>query len=197
MVNLKISSQNISLKKWNSNDFDLVLLKLDFTNDITIDESESSTIYVKYRQEGEFKENIILKTTIDNRELKIKEIVSPTLKAHNDKLSVHKTVVNSIEVTVPINFRTLINTKSCSMKIMSPFSDIYINIGEGKVNLNQKKIKGVINSISADIFCVNPLSKLLITSKTGFISGLNKSSITPNLVIKTIRGDVSKECFIN
>ena len=152
MVNLKISSQNISLKKWNSNDFDLVLLKLDFTNDITINESESSIIYVKYKQEGEFKENIILKTTIDNRELKIKEIVSPTLKAHNDKLSVHKTVVNSIEVTVPINFRTLINTKSCSMKIMSPFSDIYINIGEGKVNLNQKKIKGVINSISADIF---------------------------------------------
>ena len=34
-------------------------------------------------------------------------------------------------------------------------------------------------------------------SKAGFISGLDKSSITPNLVIKTIRGDVSKECFIN
>ena len=197
MFNLKLYSQNINIKKWNSNDFDFVFLKLDFTSNVTINESMSNEIYVKYKQEGEFKENVLLRTTIDNRQLKIQEIVSPTLKTYNDKLSVHKTVANTIEVTVPINFRTIINTNSCSIKIMSSFSDINIRIDEGNVNLNQKKIKGEIKSISADIFCVNPLSKLLVSSKAGIVSGLYNSSVMPNLVIETIRGNVSKECFIN
>ena len=197
MLNLKLFSQNTYKKKWNSNDFDFVFLKLDFISNITINESNSNEIYVKYKQEGEFKEHIILKSTVDNRELKIKEVISPMVKKYNDKLSVHKIIANTIEVGVPINFKTIITSGFSNIKIMSSFLDININIDAGKINLNQKKIKGKIKSISADIFCVNPLSKLLITSKAGFISGLNKSSIKPNLVIKTIRGDVSKECFIN
>ena len=80
---------------------------------------------------------------------------------------------------------------------MSSFSDINIRIDEGNVNLNQKKIKGEIKSISADIFCVNPFSKLLVSSKAGIVSGLYNSSVMPNLVIETIRGNISKECFIN
>ena len=164
---------------------------------ITINESKSNEIYVNYKQEGEFKEKVILKSNIDNRELNILEIVSPTVKKHNDKLSVHKTVANTIEVKVPINFRTIVDTRSCNIKIMSSFSDINIKIDEGKINLNQKIIKGKIKSISADVFCVNPLIKLLVSSKTGVVSGLYNNSYMPDLVIKTLRGNVSKECLIN
>ena len=197
LLNLKLFSQNTYKKKWNSNDFDFVFLKLDFISNITINESNSNEIYVKYKQEGEFKEHIILKSTVDNRELKIKEVISPMVKKYNDKLSVHKIIANTIEVGVPINFKTIITTGSCNIKIMSSFSDINIKIDEGKINLNQKKIKGKIKSISADIFCVNPLIKLLVSSKTGVVSGLYNNSYMPDLVIKTLRGNVSKECLIN
>jgi len=197
LLNFKLFSQNTYKKKWSSNDFDFVFLKLDFTSNITINESISNEIYVKYKQEGEFKQNIILKSTVDNRELKIKEIVSPMVKKYNDKLSVHKIIANTIEVGVPINFKTIITSGSSNIKIMSSFSDINIKIDEGKINLNQKKIKGKIKSISADIFCVNPLIKLLVSSKTGVVSGLYNNSYMPDLVIKTLRGNVSKECLIN
>ena len=197
MLNLKLFSQNTYKKKWNSNDFDFVFLKLDFISNITINESNSNEIYVKYKQEGEFKEHIILKSTVDNRELKIKEVISPMVKKYNDKLSVHKIIANTIEVGVPINFKTIITASACNLKIMSSFSDISIKIGEGKINLNQKKIKGKIKSISADIFCVNPLIKLLVSSKNGVVSGLYNNSYMPDLIIKTLRGNVSKECLIN
>ena len=197
LLNLKLFSQNTYKKKWRSNDFDIVFLKLDFTSKITINESISNEIYVKYKQEGEFKESIILKSTVDNRELKIKEIISPMVKKYNDKLSIHKIIANTIEIGVPINFKTIITSGSSNIKIMSSFSDINIKIDEGKINLNQKKIKGKIKSISADIFCVNPLIKLLVSSKTGVVSGLYNNSYMPDLVIKTLRGNVSKECLIN
>jgi len=197
LLNLKLFSQNTYKKKWSSNDFDFVFLKLDYTSNITINESISNEIYVKYKQEGEFKENIILKSTVDNRELKIKEIISPMVKKYNDKLSVHKIIANTIEVGVPINFKTIITSGSSNIKIMSSFSDINIKIDEGKINLNQKKIKGKIKSISADIFCVNPLIKLLVSSKIGVVSGLYNNSYMPDLIIKTLRGNVSKECLIN
>ena len=197
MLNLKLFSQNTYKKKWSSNDFDFVFLKLDFTSNITINESISNEIYVKYKQEGEFKESIILKSTVDNRELKIKEIISPMVKKYNDKLSVHKIIANTIEVGVPINFKTIITSGSSNIKIMSSFSDINIKIDEGKINLNQKKIKGKIKSISADIFCVNPLIELLVSSKTGIVSGLYNNSYMPDLIIKTLRGNVSEECLIN
>ena len=197
MLNLKLFSQNTYKKKWSSNDFDFVFLELDFTSNIIINESISNEIYVKYKQEGAFKENIILKSTVDNRELKIKEIISPMAKKYNDKLSVHKIIANTIEVGVPINFKTIITSGSSNIKIMSSFSDINIKIDEGKINLNQKKIKGKIKSISADIFCVNTLIKLLVSSKTGVVSGLYNNSYMPDLIIKTLRGNVSKECLIN
>ncbi len=119
------------------------------------------------------------------------------VKKYNDKLSVHKIIANTIEVGVPINFKTIINSSSSNIKIMSSFSDINIKIDEGKINLNQKKIKGKIKSISADIFCVNPLIKLLVSSKTGVVSGLYNNFYMPDLVIKTLRGNVSEECLIN
>lgn len=197
MLNLKLFSQNTYKIKWSSDDFDFVFLKLDFTSNVTINESNSNEIHVKYNQEGDFKGNIILKSTVGNRELKIKEIISPMVKKYNDKLSVHKIIANTIEIGVPINFKTIITTGSCNIKIMSSFSDINIKIDDGNINLNQKKIKGKIKSISADIFCVNPLIKLLVNSKAGAVSGLYNNSCMPDLVIKTLRGNVSKECLIN
>ena len=127
----------------------------------------------------------------------IQEIASPISKGYNDKLSVHKTVANTIEVSVPVNFKTIIKAQSSSIKIMSSFSDINIEIEEGKVDLNQKKIKGRIKSISANIFCVNPDDKLLVRSKDGIVSGLHKHSIKPNLILESVRGNISNECFIN
>ena len=127
----------------------------------------------------------------------IQEIASPISKGYNDKLSVHKTVANTIEVSVPVNFKTIIKAQSSSIKIMSSFSDINIEIEEGKVDLNQKKIKGEIKSISANIFCVNPDDKLLVSSRDGIVSGLHNHSIKPNLILETVRGNISNECFIN
>ena len=116
-------------------------MNLDFVSHITISKSLSNEIYIKYKQEGEFKENHLLKTNGSNRELHIQEIVSPMLKRYNDKLSVHKTVANEIEVLVPINFKTIIKVNSCNINIKAPFSDINIEIEEGDINLNQKKLK--------------------------------------------------------
>tara|TARA_B100000963_G_C22530936_1_gene627592 strand:- start:218 stop:805 length:588 start_codon:yes stop_codon:yes gene_type:complete len=192
---LKFYSQNINEKKWNSSSLDFIFLKLDFTSNLAIDKSRSNHVIIKYIQEGEFKEKVILKTTSNNRELYVHEVISPKVKTYNDKLSVHKTIANTIKVSIPIDLKTVIKTRSCDIKVMSSFSDIKIEIEEGKINLNQKKIKGKIKSISADIFCVNPFSKLFISSRFGDISGLDDFSSMPNLVIETIRGDVSKECF--
>ena len=197
MTKINLYSQNINEKKWNSENFDFVFLKLDFISQITINESTSREICIKYIQEGEFKENILLSTNGNNRKLYIQEIVSPMSKGRNDKLSVHKTVANTIELSVPVDFKTIIKAQSCSIKIMSSFSDINIEIEEGKVDLNQKKIKGEIKSISANIFCVNPDDKLLVSSRDGIISGLHNHSIKPNLLLETVRGNISNECFIN
>ena len=137
MLNLNSYSQNINEKKWDSNNFDSVILKLDFVSYILINKSVSNEIYVKYKQEGELKENILLKINGNNRELHIQEIVSPMLKRYNDKLSVHKTVACEIEVLVPIDFKTIIKAKSCNINMMASFSNISLEIKEGNINLNQ------------------------------------------------------------
>ncbi len=195
MLNLNSYSQNINEKKWDSNNFDSVILKLDFVSYILINKSVSNEIYIKYKQEGELKENILLKINGNNRELHIQEIVSPMLKRYNDKLSVHKTVACEIEVLVPIDFKTIIKAKSCNINMMASFSNISLEIKEGNINLNQEKIKGEIKSISANVFCVNREIKLLASSKNGFVSGLCNSSIKPDLKVETMRGDITTECF--
>lgn len=197
LLNQNTYCQNTYEKHWDSDNFDSIFLNLDFVSHITISKSLSNEIYIKYKQEGEFKENHLLKTNGINRELHIQEIVSPMLKRYNDKLSVHKTVANEIEVLVPINFKTIIKAKFCVINIMASFSDINIEIKEGRVNLNQKHIKGEIKSVSANVFCVKQEVQLLVSSKNNFVSELNISSIKPDLIVKTVRGDITSECLIN
>ena len=197
MIKLNSYSQNVNERKWNSENFDFVFLKLDFISQITINESTPREIYIKYKKEGEFKENILLNTNSNSRKLHVQEIVSPVLKGYNDKLSIHKTVANTIEISVPLDFKTIVEAKSCSIKIMSSFSDLNIEIEEGEVDLNQKKIKGEIKTISANIFCVNPDGKLLVSSVDGIVSGLDNHTTMPTLILETIRGNISNECFIN
>ena len=67
MLNSHLFSQNINEKTWNSVNFDLIFLRLDFISQITIKKSLSREILIKYIQEGEFKENILLQTTETNR----------------------------------------------------------------------------------------------------------------------------------
>ena len=197
LLNLNSFSQNTNEIKWDSDNYDSVFLKLDFVSHILINESLSSEIYVKYKREGELKENILLKTNGNNRELYIQEKVSPILKRYNDKLSVHKTVASEIEILVPIDFKTIIKAKFCSIDLMASFSNINLEIDEGDINLNQKKIKGEIKSISANVFCINQEVKLLVSSKIGLVSGLYNSSTEPDLKVKTIRGNITNECSIN
>ncbi len=197
MLNLNSFSQNTNEIKWDSDNYDSVFLKLDFVSHILINKSLSSEIYVKYKREGELKENILLKTNGNNRELYIQEKVSPILKRYNDKLSVHKTVASEIEILVPIDFKTIIKAKFCRIDLMASFSNINLEIDEGDINLNQKKIKGEIKSISANVFCVNQEVKLLVSSKIGLVSGLYNSSTEPDLKVKTIRGNITNECSIN
>ena len=187
MLNSHLFSQNINEKTWNSVNFDLIFLRLDFISQITIKKSLSREILIKYIQEGEFKENILLQTTDTNRELYIKEIVSPIFKRHNDKLSVHKTIANTIEVLIPIDFKTIIKAKSCNVNLMGGFTDINLEIDDGNINLNQKIIQGKIKSVSGNIHCVNSNSKLLVSSKSGLIYGLYNSSIKPNLIVETTK----------
>ena len=80
---------------------------------------------------------------------------------------------------------------------MASFSNINLEIDEGDINLNQKKIKGEIKSISANVFCINQEVKLLVSSKIGLVSGLYNSSTEPDLKVKTIRGNITNECSIN
>jgi len=197
LLNLNSFSQNTNEIKWDSDNYDSVFLKLDFVSHILINKSLSSEIYVKYKREGELKENILLKTNGNNRELYIQEKVSPILKRYNDKLSVHKTVASEIEILVPIDFKTIIKAKFCSIDLMASFSNINLEIDEGDINLNQKKIKGEIKSISANVFCINQEVKLLVSSKIGLVSGLYNSSTEPDLKVKTIRGNITNECSIN
>ena len=197
LLNLNSYSQNISEKKWNSDDFDSVFLKLEFVSNILIDKSPSNEIYIKYKREGELRENILLKTNGKNRELYMQEMASPILKKYNDKLSVHKTVASEIEVLVPINFKTIIKTKFSRINVLASFSNISLEIKEGHINLNQKNIKGEIKSISADVSCVSREVKLLVRSKNGLVSGLYNSYIEPDLKVETIRGNITTECLIN
>jgi len=197
LLNLNSYSQNISEKKWDSNNFDSVFLKLDFVSHILISKSLSNEIYVKYKQEGELKENPLLKINGDDRELHIQEIVPPMFKRYNDKLSVHKTVACEIEILVPVDFKTIIKAKFCNINVMASFSNISLEIKEGNINLNQEKIKGEIKSVSANVFCVNRGIKLLASSKNGFISGLCNSSMKPDLRVETLIGDITSECFLN
>lgn len=157
---------------------------------IRIVAAETSVIKIKTHSEGEYFNNISLKTETKDGELLLKSQFPDRLTGGYDKLSAHKVFSLEIWLEVPEGIAVEIESNLASVEAEGDFSQFYADLQQGYCFLKDFHGAAVINTLEGDIEVHTPHARLETRSRHGrvtlpdFISGENP------VRLRTINGDI-------
>ena len=96
-----LSGQNSTIQSWPRDEVHALELVLPFANHVEIIGENRSSIQIEYLTEGEYKDDLRLKSTLQMEGLIVNELLSPGFNPQQDKLSAHKVMASSFRLKVP------------------------------------------------------------------------------------------------
>ena len=152
--------------------------------------TETTTINIKTISEGEYFNNIGLKSEIKDGELLLKSQFPDRLAGGYDKLSAHKVFSLEIWLEVPEGMQVEIESNLASVEAEGNFKEFLADLQQGYCFLTDFTGAAVINTFEGDIEVHTQYAKLETESRHGtvtvpeFISGNNP------VRLRTINGDI-------
>ncbi|MEN8815268.1 MAG: hypothetical protein ABF274_00160 [Nonlabens sp.] len=172
--------------------FNVVDIDLNQYLELEIKTTDNNNVKITTDQSGEYKNAVILSSSIRNDSLLITDPISPSFSFPEDKLSAHKVIDGKATLFLPKNKSLIINTQSADISISGDFKKIYINQLSGSCKIN--KLKGDVTYVSAyaDVFLELTDYSTTVFSRSGKVSTFKK----PNLIkyfalIETVSGNIS------
>ncbi len=184
-----INGQNKFNKHFDSKNISILELNLPWISSINITNSKSEFIEVDYTTRGEYKNFTFLYSKLKRDSLFIKEkLISNSIK-FNDKLSVHKNLSTSLNISLPKKLILQLYVENASTNIYGKVRSINISQSRGEIYLSEWNSPGLINTISADIIFNNPNIKILSNLKKKI--NCEESNSHDVLEIKSVSGKIN------
>jgi len=157
---------------------------------ITIHSVETSEISIATHSEGEYYNDIILKSEVRNGQLLLSTEYPEILTGGYDKLSAHKVFSLEIELEIPENMEVVINSNIASLVANGNYKSVYAGLQQGYCQLLNFSGSAVINTFKGDILVetfggiINAESRHGKVTKPEFLTGRQPIRLT------TIDGDI-------
>lgn len=161
-------------KRWDASEIQSIALNFPWSSSIKIDTHKAATIKVEYLKEGEYQSLSLLQKSIEGSSFYLEEIQHPDLNKPEDKLSAHKVVANSIEVTIPENLILSILAKDTQLHCSGIFKNINIRMEHGSGSFYIDNPTGTVQSLTADLH----------------FYGLSSQKIPTDLLVNSSRGNI-------
>lgn len=149
-----------------------------------------SEISIKTHSEGEYFNNILLDSKVENGELILSSEYPEMLTGGYDKLSAHKVFSLEIEMQIPENIELVVSSNIASLITEGTFKAVYANLKQGYCHLLNFSGAADINTYSGDILVETGSGIIEADSRHGsveipdFLPGRNPIRIT------SIDGDI-------
>lgn len=159
---------------------------------LEIKTSTSDQVKIITRQNGEYRNAVVLTSIVRNDSLLITDPIHPSFTFPGDKLSVHKVVDGDAIIYIPRFKKVVLNTQNADITISGVFKNVYINQLSGSCKMNQ--IQSDLNYISiyADVFIALEKHDITSFSKSGKVSIFIKPTLIEFFAsIETVSGNIS------
>lgn len=172
--------------------FSIIDINLQQFLELEIKTSDTDDVKLITSQNGEYKNAIVLSSTIRNDSLIITDPIHPTFTFPGDKLSAHKVIDSKATLSIPMNKSLVINVQSADIKIRGCFKNVYVNQLSGSCKIDQ--LQGDLQYISVyaaisidlknyDIQCASRSGKVFDFKKPSFIKYIAR--------LETVYGNIS------
>ncbi|MDT0642059.1 hypothetical protein RM553_04360 [Zunongwangia sp. F363] len=188
---LSVQAQKDVARIVDASEVEIIEIDSDEVFKMNIKTSETSEIKITTHSEGEYFNNIFLKSEINGRKLVLTSEYPEAYTGGFDKLSAHK--VFSLEVTleIPENMQLLITSNIASVTAEGDFEDFEANLKQGYCTLIEFSGNATINTFEGDILVKTDFAKVKADTRTGSLNIANLARGTNLLKLTSINGDIS------
>lgn len=187
-----LSGQNSTIQSWPSDEVHALELVLPFSNHVEIIGENRSSIQIEYLTEGEYKDDLRLKSTLQMEGLIVNELLSPGFNPQQDKLSAHKVMASSIRLRVPDFVRLSIQIENAKSILKGVSHALFLKQRYGSVLIASKAINGKVVTQGATIKIPHDKKKVFASSKKGKIEGINGVKEEADLFLQSNSGNISR-----
>ncbi len=157
---------------------------------IRIHSTESSEISIATHSEGEYYDEIILKSEVSNGQLTLSTEYPQILTGGYDKLSAHKVFSFEIELGIPENMEVVIQSNIASLIASGDYKSLYADLQQGYCQLLEFTGAAVINTYKGDILVETSSGIVDAQSRHGKVSIPDILTGRNPLRLTTIDGDI-------
>lgn len=168
----------------NAQDLKTINIESDEVYHITIIATNTSEIRISTHSEGEYFNEIFLKTRVRGNQLNIFSEYPERLTGGFDKLSAHKVFSLEIKLEIPSGMEVNVNSNIASLKASGNYKAIYANLKQGYCNLENYSGNAVINTYTGNILVETSSGLIEAKSRNGeveipdFLPGRNPLKLT-------------------
>lgn len=184
-------AQKQTEKQWNALQIEKVDINGEGIFKINIKNSESNTIDLLVKFEGEHSENLVIIDSVSQGVLKLSTDFQPLFKADNDKLSAHKVLSVELQLSIPKYIDLNIKSDIAQTKVEGQFPNVFIELKTGNCTLDPFFGNATINTISGNINIKTNNAKTIAKSKTGIVDVKQFKLALYQLNLQTVNGNIN------
>ena len=165
-----ISAQRDTREIIDAENIQSLRIETDEVYHIKLSTAETSSISIKTHSEGEYYNDIILETSIQDKQLKIFTKYPEILTGGYDKLSAHKVFSLEIEISLPAELEIIINSNLASVVAVGDYKSVYADLKQGYCHLLKFSGSAVINTYNGDILVEAGRGLIEASSRNGKVN---------------------------
>ena len=139
-------AQAVFTKSWVAADAEHITIELPFSASFELSNTEDNSIQLQYFSEGEYQEQLGIKSQIEDGILFLREYLNPLFRAPNDKLGAHKVIATKLFLSVPKNSTVRLKMQQGLLKASGEFSQLQLALNSGECQLNLENTSGLFKS---------------------------------------------------
>lgn len=138
-----------------ADDVTQITIVLPFSASFELTNRSDNSIQLRYSSEGEYQEQLGIKSRIEDEILFLREYLNPLFKAPNDKLGAHKVIATKLSLSVPKNSILQLKMQQGLLKANGEFKELLVELYSGECQLNLENTTGLFKSDFARLL-LNP-----------------------------------------
>ncbi|MDT0675247.1 DUF4097 family beta strand repeat-containing protein [Autumnicola musiva] len=188
---LPVKAQKDVAKIIDASNLDIIEINFDEVYKINIKASETAEIQITTHSEGEYYNNIHLKTEVSGRKLIISSEYPEAFTGGFDKLSAHKVFSLEVNMMIPANRQVYLDSNIASVTAEGDYEDFQVNLEQGYCRLLDFNGNATINTYEGDIAVRTNFAKIRAESRSGTLNVEDLANGTNLLNLTSINGDIS------
>ncbi|WP_373057346.1 hypothetical protein [Zunongwangia sp. H14] len=188
---IKIQAQKDVAKIIDASNIDIIEINSDEVYKISLKTAAVSNISITTHSEGEYFNNIFLRSEINGRKLLLSSEYPESYTGGFDKLSAHKVFSLEVTIEIPANRQVFLRSNIASVIAEGDFKDFEANLKQGYCRLLDFKGNATINTFEGDIFVKTTKATVEASTRTGSLELANLSPGTNLLKLTSINGAIS------